>query len=243
MTDPIRIPPSRDLPSAALERQKEHLMSELVLQQQSRSRRRRRLALVLVPTAIVLAVATGFTAYALTREPTQLESIGCYDRADLSANTTIVNADGRDPVAICAEVWRQGAMDDTPKPPRLAACVLESGAVGVFPSLGADTCARLGMAGLPPSYAANRKRFAALRDAIVTQLGEPATGSSRGSPKCVPERDARTIVRRELDAHGYSEWQIEVTGDGFTAERPCAEVAFDGKRKVVLLIPVWRRTG
>jgi hypothetical protein len=45
------------------------------------------------------------TTYVLTRPATQLESVSCYDRLELQANTTIVSADGRDPVAICAELW------------------------------------------------------------------------------------------------------------------------------------------
>lgn len=123
-------------------------------------------------------------------------------------------------------------------PSSLASCVLETGAIGVFPSSGAKTCEELGLADLPASYAAESKRFAALRDAIVDELGEPASGSSLGSPKCVGERDARTIVRRELDARGYSDWGIEVALK-YTAERPCTDVAFDGERKVVELNSVW----
>jgi hypothetical protein len=171
--------------------------------------------------------------------PTHLESIGCFETADLRANTAIVNADGRDPVAICTELWDRGAVGNVPPPARLTACVLETGAIGVFPGSSANTCEELGLAALRASYAAEAKRFAKLRDAIVAQLGEPASGSSLGTPKCVPKQAARTIVRRELDEHGYSDWQIEVAGEDFTAERPCAEVAFDGKRKAVTLIPVW----
>jgi hypothetical protein len=39
------------------------------------------------------------------------------------------------------------------------------------------------------------------------------------------------------DAHGYQSWTIEVAGDGFTAERPCAEPGIDDGRKAVLLVP------
>lgn len=235
----IQIPARRDLPAEWVKRQKEHLVRELALQEHSRSRRRRRLVLVTVPAIVALLAATGFTTYVLTREPTHLESIGCFDAASLKGNTAVVDADGRDPVAICAELWRQGALGNAPVPKRLAACVLATGAIGVFPSTGADTCAKLGIAPLPAGYGAEAQRFAKLRDAIVAELGEPASGSSLGNPKCVHEQDARAIVRRELDAHGYGEWQIEVAAGGFTAERPCTEVAFEGKRKAVILVPVW----
>ena len=236
----MEIPVRRDLPAEWVQRQKEHLLIEFARQERSRSRRRRRLVLVALPAIVAVLAATGFTSYVLTREPTQLESIGCFETASLRGNTAIVDADGRDPVAICTELWREGLIGTAPVPRRLTACVLASGAIGVFPSTGADTCAKLGIAPLPLGYSAEAERFAKLRHAIVARLGEPASGSSRGSPKCVHEQDARAIVRRELDAHGYRDWRIDVAGEGFTAERPCAEVAFEGNRKAVILVPVWR---
>lgn len=213
-------------------------MSELSMWDRTARRRRRRFVLVLIPAVIAILAVTGFTTYALTREPTHLETVGCYDRAALDANVAVVGADGRDPTAICTEIWQSGEGEAVPR--NLAACVLETGAIGVFPSSGASTCETLGLADLPASYAVEGKRFAALRDAIVEQLGEPASGSSRGSSKCVGEDKARALIRRELDTHGYGEWGIVVTAD-YTAERPCTEVYFDGEKKVVELIPVWRR--
>src|SRR5262245_46786661 len=103
MNDQLPIPQTRELPARWMELRKEHLLGELALQPAA-ERRRRRLTLVLIPAAITLLAATAFTTYALTREPTHLESVGCFDRADLEANTAIVNADGRDPAVICAEV-------------------------------------------------------------------------------------------------------------------------------------------
>jgi hypothetical protein len=187
---------------------------------------------------IVLLATTAFTTYSLTRgEPSHLESVGCYDRADLRANTAIVDADGRGPLAICAEVWQQGALGKGAVPKRLEACVLQTGAVGVFPSSAAGTCSKLGLARLPASYAADAKRFSALRAAIVAQLGEPASGSSGRGPQCVHEADALALVRRQLDAHGYGDWQVKTAGGSFSAARPCAEPSFDAGDKVVLLVP------
>jgi hypothetical protein len=237
MTDELFIPAERGLPPGQLQRRKEHLVSEVGAWDATVRRRRRRLFLVLAPAAAVLLAVTGFTTYALTREPTHLESVGCFETAELDANVAIVNADGRDPAVICAELWQQGAMGAGAAPDSLAACVLDTGAIGVFPSSGESTCEELGLADLPPTYAAERKRFAELRDAIVAQIGEPATGSSPSTLKCVSEADARALIRRELDAHGYGDWGIEVPGDGYTAERPCLQVAFDGERRMVLLVP------
>ena len=239
MTDGLFVPAERELAPGRLQQRKEHLVSELTVLDRSARRRRRRALLVLVPAAVILLMVTGFTTYALTREPTHLESVGCFETAGLDANVAIVNADGRDPTVICAELWRDGAMGSAAAPGNLAACVLTSGAIGVFPSSGKGTCEQLGLADLPPTYAAEGKRFAELREAIIAHLGEPGTGSSQSTLKCVGEADARALVRRELDTHGYRDWGIEVAGDGYTTERPCTTVAFDGERKAVLLVPFW----
>ncbi len=229
MSDRLSIPPERDLPEGQLQRRKEHLVSEIVLGDTAARKRRRRLSHVLVPAVLLALAATGFTTYVLTREPTQLESVGCYTRADLEANVSVVAADGRDPVAICAEVLRTTI---GPTAGGLEACVLEGGAVGVFPG-GPRTCSRLGLAEVPDSYSVESKRFARLREAILARLD--------ASGPCVGEAKARSIVRRELDAQGYRDWEIEVGpgvgGEGFSEERPCASVAFDGEKKVVVLVP------
>ena len=241
MTDELNIP-YRDLPPGRLQLRKEHLVTELSTQAPATRRRRRRLSVILVPAVIVLLAVTGFTTYALTREPTHLETIGCYDKASLEANVAVVSADGRDPAAICQEIWQAGDLPGAPVPSKLASCVLDTGAIGVFPSSGAQTCENLGLADLPASYAAEAKRFAALEDAIVSRIGEPASGSSRGGPQCLGEDEARAIVRRELDAHGYGDWDVKVAGAPFSAARPCADVSLDGAGKTVLLVAVGPRS-
>jgi hypothetical protein len=237
MNDETRIPAQRELPPGRHQLRKEHLVREATMWDRAARRRRRRLALVLVPAVLAVLAVTGFTTYALTREPTHLESVGCFGTADLDGNIAIVNADGRAPTAICAELWRQGDMGPGPAPESLAACVLETGAVGVFPSSGKETCEHLGLADLPPTYAAEAERFAALRDAIAAELGA-SYGSTERDPKCLREEEARALVRRELAARGYENWGIEVIGGGFS-ESPCAAVGlgFDGERKVVFLVP------
>lgn len=236
MSSRLRIPDRRELPAAWIELQRDHLLDELA---HHPARRRRRLVVALVPAVVVLLAATAFTTYALTRNPTHLESIGCYDRASLSANTAVVSADGRDPVAICTDVWQQGALGE-PIPTRLEACVLQSGAIGVFPSARNGTCGALGLAPLPASHAARAKRFAALQKAIVARLGEPASGSSKRGPQCVGKTAAERFVRRTLDARGYGDWQIKIAGGTFTPARPCAEPSFDTGAKTLYLLPASR---
>jgi hypothetical protein len=237
MNDETRIPAQRDLPPGWLQLRKERLVREVTVWERAAQRRRRRLTLALVPVVLAVLAVTGFTTYALTREPTHLESVGCFETAELDGNIAVVNADGRAPTAVCAELWRQGDMGPEPAPKSLAACVLETGTVGVFPSSGKDTCEQLGLADLPPTYAAEAERFAALRDAIAAELGASYGGTER-DPKCLRKEEARALARRELDARGYEDWSIEVIGSGFT-ESPCAAVGlgFDGEQKVVFLVP------
>jgi hypothetical protein len=232
----LRVPDRRDLPVARIEAQREFLLGEVTRRPRVQ---RRRMAIVLVPAAVIVAAATGFTTYALTRTPKHLESIGCYDSARLSANVAVVDADGRMPTAICAGVWRQGALGPaTPK--QLQACVLSTGAIGVFPRPGSDVCSALGLAPLPASYAAEARRFARLRDAVIARLGQPASGSSKRGPQCVGRAAATAFVRRALDEQGYGDWRIEVAGGEFTPARPCAEPSFDTGAKVVYLLPAAR---
>ena len=234
------LPVARDLPPGRLQRRKEHLVNEIATHAGSTRQRRSRRIFVLVPATLALLIATGFTTYALTREPTHFESIGCFERTSEKSNTAVVEADGRDPVAVCGEVWQQGAFGAVPRPDHLEACVLESGAIGVFPSSGTGACTRLGLAPLPASYREKARRTTELRSAIARHLGEPASGASIGDGKCVGEAAARALVRRELDSRGYAAWRIEISGDGFTAGRPCAEASIDPVREVVMLIPVSR---
>jgi hypothetical protein len=138
-------------------------------------------------------------------------------------------------------VWRTGAVEhDESGTPKLVACVLATGAVGVFPGTGPATCSRLGLATLPASYDTALKGFAALRTAIYAKVGAPASGASRGGPQCVGEEEARDIVLYELDEHGYAGWDVRAAGGEFSAAQPCAEVSFDTAGKTVFLLPISR---
>jgi hypothetical protein len=229
------IPTERELPRPA--GRKEHLVAELSSWDATARRRRRRIVLVAVPAVLVLLAVTGFTAYAVIGEPTHLESIGCYDRAALDANVAIVNSDERDPTDVCGEVWRTGGLGgEVGKIPQLTACVLDTGAVGVFPGPPSSTCPDLGLAKLQANYTAAAQGFIGLRDAIVRKLGEPPSGSSVGGPQCIREEEARLIVEREFAIRELTDWKVESAGD-FTEARPCADVSFDTGGKTVILVP------
>lgn len=228
-----QIPVDRNFPRGQLERRARHLVREL-----SATRRRRRLLLTLVPAVVILlTAATGFTAYSLFRtEPTHFESIGCYGRADLEADVTVVSPDGTSALEQCRRLWEEGSMG-RPVPQHLAACVLDTGPIAVFPSIGARTCEQMGLADLSARGRAESRRFVEMRDAVYAEIGTPGSGSSRGSPTCVGEAQARETVRRLLDRHGYADWKIGTAGGEFSSRQPCADVSFDGGSKTALLLP------
>ncbi len=90
-------------------------------------------------------------------------SVGCYDRASLHADTTIVH--GADPIATCAKLWhegvvdtrvsrleREGRIDKLPdrESPHLVACAYEGSPVAlVFPGSGSAVCRSLGLVSFP----------------------------------------------------------------------------------------------
>lgn len=197
----------------------------------SRSLMRRRLVLAFAALAVLLT-ATGFGAYALTRdEPTHVESIGCFDSARLRANVTVIANEAQDPVEACAERWRRGHVGPGTDVPPLEACVLETGAVAVFPAADPGVCNRLGIARLSDEGRRELRRLGALHSALVRRLGD----------RCVGVEDAQAIARRELDARGYGGWSVATGEDGsaFTGERPCAAPVIDrpGQRVVLISTP------
>jgi hypothetical protein len=237
----LRLPANRDLPPGRLWQRREHLVKELILLERESARprhapgrRRRWLALVLAPAA-AFGVAAG--AYAVIAHSAQdvVDGIGCYSEASTKSDTTVVVADGRDPVEVCAELWEEGIVaDHAREAPPLVACVPPEGrAVAVFP--GEDgTCEELGMAPLPTGYRKAAERFSAMREDLVRRT------QPKSPDDCLGVEGARAIAREVLDAHGFSDWVIEVgpapSGEG----QSCVTVAFDPPNRSVMLL---RATG
>ena len=225
----MSLPPDRDLPARRLHLRKEHLVQEIT----ASHRRVRPLVLALAAATLVLA-ATGFGAYALTREPTHVDSIGCYERADLGADVAVIGSAATDPVAACAALWRSGALGSTQGVPRLTACVLDTGAVAVLPG-GAGVCEGLGIASLSADALARLARLGELRAVLAERFGD-GSGSKRRTA-CVGEAAARRIVRAELAARDQAGWTIEIASP-FTAERRCASASIAPADKTITIIPL-----
>ncbi len=182
-----------------------------------------------VGVVVASALSVGFSVHALTTDVTEPAGIGCYVSAELDAGMAVVGADGRSPVAVCEEVWQRGDIGSGPIP-SLAACVLPSGAVGVFPG-GRNTCATLDLASLDEgAYVAGTGDFIALRTALVDRF--LASG-------CLDRPSATHIVEEELGDHGIAGWKI-VNPTRFTTDRPCASLAFEPAASTVVLVPMPR---
>lgn len=191
-----------------------------------RRARRSRLLVPIVAAAAVLSM--GFTVYALTRNVTEPSGIGCYAEADTGAKTVVVGADGQSPVAVCEAVWAGGAFGPGEMMPPLAACVLSTGAVGVFPG-GPETCAGLDLSPLDAAtYPGEVGHFIAFRTALVDRFR--AAG-------CLNEQAATDTVREEFTTRGLSGWTV-ATESKFSAARPCASLAFEPEAKRVSLVPI-----
>lgn len=185
-----------------------------------RARRRR---IYLVPVVAVVALGAGTLAWALTRGPTQHLSVGCYAAIGLDARAAVVAANDASPVETCREVWPEAFGKP---PPPLQACVLPSGAVGVFPSPEGDSCQRLNLAPAPSEPASP---VVELQNTLVDAF----------LARCVSESQARRIVLAELRHLRLEDWRI-VTSGRFDSARPCTSLAFDEKRSQVLLVPIPR---
>ena len=196
--------------------------------------RRRRWALGLV---IPVAIVAGGATYALTRSSVDYAAgFGCYDRVSLNANVAVPGGDASNPVAACAAVWREGALGrpGSHTVPPQTACVLPSGAVGVFPSGEPGTCARLQLARLPADYAREAARFGELASTLRGVLD--AAGG-----RCLTAAQAQAVASRELVALGFTGWRVRVPAP-FAAGDRCAGVDFGQWQRTVFVVSAPRPT-
>lgn len=232
MAPPLNRLPERDFPARRLQQRRTHLVREITV---GRHRRRSLRVVIAFAAGTLVLGLVGFGGYKLTREPTRVQSIGCYDRADLGASVAVISNTAPDPVTACAAIWQAGDLAGKPaKVPPLTACVLETGAVAVFPGR-PGTCEELGIASLSVEGRDQLARMAELNAVLDARFG---TGSgSKARTACVGEVDARRFIRAQLDARGYRDWRIELVYP-FNAERRCAYALPEPERGVVTLTPL-----
>lgn len=186
---------------------------------------RRRSPRPLILAGAALALGTTVGAIYLTRDVSESLTVGCYATADLQGDTAVVGANGSPPEEACADLWERGEFGPGGVP-ELGACVLPSGAVGVFPG-GDQTCGELGLALVEANYGEDVGAAVALRDALVERFS---------AADCLGFEESVSIVEEELAERGMTEWSIEAAGP-FTDSRPCTGLAFDTDNQIVSLVP------
>ncbi len=189
---------------------------------------RRRWRAVLVVAAVTAAVAGSAAAsYIVSRQPSRPDTIVCYAAASLRGDAIQAHAAPDDAVTTCLQEWRSGSFAGFgPVPAGLAACVLPSGVIGVFPG-DPSVCDRLQIA-----------RLATESDGLTTNVPQIVDQlTSLTSRVCLDASAARQELQRLLDTLGASEWRI-VGPTAFPPSRPCASLAFDPPTKTITLVPV-----
>jgi hypothetical protein len=125
----------------------------------------------------------------------------------------------------------------------LAECVLESGAVGVFPvGPAGDPCRALNLPPVAPAPVPSTSGIPATGpppapdDAAAFGAFEKAALDRFVASPCVEPEQGRGIVREELARAGLKGWTVQDAAP-FTAARPCATLAFNSPARQVLLVP------
>ncbi len=204
-------------------RAQEILDRVLAIQTDLPGRRRRRDRRILIPVAIA-AAACAAAAWVITRPADDPTHLACYESVSLDSDIVAIEPTGGDPADACKQVWETGPFRRDEVPP-LAACVLDSGIVGVFPADQGDPCTRLGL-----DLASTPREPAAIIDAqerIADRLGG----------RCVPVPDAVALVRGELASSGLDDWRV-VAPDQVPDDRPCASAAVDAATETVTIVPI-----
>jgi hypothetical protein len=186
---------------------------------------RKRVAAVVVATAVAAAAAFAWTH---RKHPTRVQSIACYQTASLKSSLYVVTPDP-DPIASCRDLWVNGPIARTGRPPPLVACIIPTGVLGVFPG-GPSTCARLHLSTAASLVPADRK-VAALRDRLVAAFGTSG---------CLAPDEGRAVAAQALSELRFRGWRIAASGP-FGADRPCVSYSLDEVNKTVFLVPYPRR--
>jgi len=185
--------------------------------------------------ALAAAIATA-AAYVATRPVSEPSTVGCYLEAHLGSDVVVLAA-SIDTAAeeLCRTVWEPGgefaaetglgvAQDGTAPP--LAACVLDSGAIGVFPMIvGADVCTELGLAEPDAGSVEDNRAIIEMENAVVDRFLDA----------CLDLATAEAVVESELASRDLSDWRV-IESRPFGPERPCATLAIDASAKTVLLV-------
>lgn len=174
----LRVPERRPMPRQRKEARRDHLIRELRAPRRRRPRFGRR-TLVLLPIGATLAGgAFAATQIWQSSHPADVVRVQCYERASIEARHREASSDvlglrgprqrARGATAMCADLWRHGALGVSGKVPQLEACVYR-GRTAVFPGP-SGTCVALAMRPVR-GFERRQAELVAGLDEIVALLG------------------------------------------------------------------------
>lgn len=198
--------------------------------QSGRPRRAVRPRVALAIAIIAALAAAGMTWFILTREVTHL-GISCHAEVNMSSDIVAVSADGTPAATDCVAPWADELLTNPDitfgDVPPLTACVTDVGAVAVFPTADPDVCELLGLAQQNPNQPSDSLKKLAAAEQEITDYILATT--------CQPPDEAETVISGILAAHGLADWTVTRQPDH--PDRPCASIAYDTERKLVILVP------
>lgn len=167
----------------------------------------------LVPAVLVAVLATAAAGYALTRDVGNTTEVSCPDG--------IVDAVTGDPVADCADLWRQ---QNGTEPPALVAYDNQRGGIEVVP---ADASVPDDWTPLDPGVTQDPRLIEL--DAALADYGDGL------NEECYTTAAAETLAEAELERLGLAEWSVRIDPDRSGGDGTCAAHALDPDTKAILL--------
>lgn len=199
----LQVPEERELPVDVAVAQRQQLLSEVERDLRPSSVNRwRRATFSAAAAVVILLVAAPVIARWYAEPVVEDETIGCYEMLGDQGTVAVVNADGRSPEAICADLWRNGEMTrGTTDVPPLTTCVTEEGgAPAVLPSSDPDVCEREGMRNLGDSHTAYERELITLRDKLHERLP---------NDRCFTFQEMSAIARDVVRDLGMDSWTVK----------------------------------
>lgn len=170
----------------------------------------------LLPGLAVAALATAAAGYTLTRDVGTTTEVACPDG--------IVDAVTGDPVADCAELWRQ---QNGTEPPELVAYDNQRGGIEVVP---AD-------ADVPADWTPLEQGLS--QDARLIELDAALGDYGDGlNAECYSPKGARSIAESALERLSLVDWSIRIDEDRAGGDGTCATHYLDPEAKEVVIFPL-----
>lgn len=167
----------------------------------------------LLPGAAIVTLSTAAAGYALTRDVGTTTEVSCPDG--------IVDAVTGDPVADCANLWRQ---QNRTEPPQLLAYDNQRGGIEVVP---AD-------ADVPAEW--TPLEAGSIQDARLIELDAALADYGDGlNAQCYTPEAAQPVAESALQRLGLADWSVRIDQERDGGEGTCAIHTLDPETRTVVL--------